>query len=96
MAERVLEALVEDTVADPGLYQILLYFGVVACSEEGAKYFMLKRRTWNSPEFNCQFDGVVYGVFVSLGHDRPYYDDASGILACNRLCEAKAREILEA
>ena len=67
VAERVLEALLEATVEDPGLYQILLYFGVVACSEEGAKYFMLKRRTWNSPEFNCQFDGVVYAVFVSLG-----------------------------
>ena len=67
VAERVLEALLEATVADPGLYQILLYFGVVACSEEGAKYYMLKRRTWNSPEFNCQYDGVVYAVFVSLG-----------------------------
>ena len=49
------------------LYNILLYFGVVALSEEGAKYVLLKRRTWRSPEFNCQFDGVVYGVFVSLG-----------------------------
>ena len=49
------------------LYSILLYFGVVAFSEEGAKYVLLKRRTWRSPEFNCQFDGVVYGVFVSLG-----------------------------
>ena len=33
----------------------------------GAKYFLLKRRTWNSAAFNCQFDGVVYAVFVSLG-----------------------------
>jgi RsiW-degrading membrane proteinase PrsW (M82 family) len=49
------------------LYDILLYFGVVALSEEGAKYVLLKKRTWNHPEFNCQFDGVVYGVFVSLG-----------------------------
>ena len=49
------------------LYNILLYFGVVAFSEEGAKYALLKRRTWNNSEFNCQFDGVVYGVFVSLG-----------------------------
>ena len=24
-------------------------------------------RTWKSPHFNCQFDGVVYAVFVSLG-----------------------------
>ena len=49
------------------LYNILLYFIVVALSEEGAKYLLLKKRTWNNPEFNCQFDGVVYGVFVSLG-----------------------------
>ncbi len=49
------------------LYNILLYFGVVALSEEGAKYVLLKRRTWRNPEFNCQFDGVVYSVFVSLG-----------------------------
>ncbi len=49
------------------LYNILLFFGVVAFSEEGAKYVLLKRRTWNEPEFNCQFDGVVYGAFVSLG-----------------------------
>lgn len=49
------------------LYDILLYFGVVAFSEEGAKYFMLRRRSWQHPEFNCQYDGVVYAVFVSLG-----------------------------
>ena len=49
------------------LYDILLYFGVVAFAEEGAKYFLLKHRTWREPEFNCLFDGVVYGVFVSLG-----------------------------
>lgn len=45
-------------------YNVLMYFGVVAFSEEGAKYFLLKRRTWNSAAFNCQFDGVVYAVFV--------------------------------
>ena len=39
-------------------YNVLMYFGVVAFSEEGAKYFLLKRRTWNSAAFNCQFDGV--------------------------------------
>ena len=40
---------------------------VVAVSEEGFKYLLLKWRTWRSPFFNCQFDGVVYAVFVSLG-----------------------------
>ncbi len=48
-------------------YNLLMYFVVVAVSEEGFKYLLLKRRTWNSPQFNCQFDGVVYAVFVSLG-----------------------------
>ena len=49
------------------LYDVLLYFGVVACSEEGIKYLLLRFRTWRSPEFNCIFDGVVYAVFLSLG-----------------------------
>ena len=48
-------------------YPILLYFGIVAFSEEGFKYLLLKNRTWRSPDFNCQFDGVVYAAFVSLG-----------------------------
>lgn len=52
---------------DSRLYRILMYFGIVAFAEEGAKYLLLKRRTWHSWEFNCQFDGVVYAVFVALG-----------------------------
>lgn len=49
------------------LYLALLYFGVVGFAEEGAKYALLKRATWHSPEFNWRFDGVVYATFVSLG-----------------------------
>ena len=49
------------------LYCVLFFFGVVAFAEEGFKYLILKLRTWKSPEFDCQFDGVVYAVFVSLG-----------------------------
>ena len=48
-------------------YSILLAFLVVAAAEESAKYFLMKRATWNSPEFNFRFDGIVYAVFVSLG-----------------------------
>jgi RsiW-degrading membrane proteinase PrsW (M82 family) len=48
-------------------YSVFLCFGVVALSEEGFKYLLLKLRTWRSREFNCSFDGVVYGVFLSLG-----------------------------
>ena len=60
----VLDAIFEDETV---LYNILMYFGVVAFAEEGAKYVLLKRATWRSPSFNCAFDGVVYAVFVSLG-----------------------------
>ena len=49
------------------LYNVILYFGIVAFAEEGAKYLLLKNRTWKSLEFNCQYDGVVYAIFVSLG-----------------------------
>ena len=45
----------------------VLYFAVVGLSEEWAKFYLLKKRTFFSPNFNCQFDGVVYSVFVSLG-----------------------------
>ena len=48
-------------------YLILSNFIVVALSEEGFKLLLLRWRTWRSPNFNCQFDGVVYAVFVSLG-----------------------------
>jgi len=68
LLERVGMAILDSIFVQGSLvYNILLYFLVVALSEEGAKYILLKRRTWRNPEFNCQFDGVVYGVFVALG-----------------------------
>ena len=68
LAEKLSSLLLGAVVAqDSALYNVLLYFGVVAFCEEGAKYFMLKRRSWRSSEFNCLYDGVVYAVFVALG-----------------------------
>ena len=67
VVERILGRILDAAVPQGKLYDVLLYFGVVAFGEEGSKYFMLRRRTWRSPEFNCQYDGVVYAVFVSLG-----------------------------
>ena len=49
------------------LYNVLFYYVVVAMSEEGSKYFLLRKRTWNSPEFNCQYDAVVYATAISMG-----------------------------
>lgn len=49
------------------IYNVILYFVIVAFAEEGAKYTAMWLRTWKSPEFDCQYDGVVYAVFVSMG-----------------------------
>ena len=64
IGEFVLSSFVQEGTV---LYNFLLYFIVVAVSEEGFKYLLMKQRTWKEPEFNFQFDGVVYAVFVSLG-----------------------------
>ena len=64
IGERILKRFVYQ--GDP-LYTILLAFLVVAVVEEGAKFLLLKRQTWNHPAFNYRFDGVVYSAFVSLG-----------------------------
>ena len=70
-------ALVEETIgewllsrfipAEDPAFNIIMYFVVVGLSEETSKYIMMKRRTWNNPEFNCQYDGVVYALITSLG-----------------------------
>ncbi|MBQ1402726.1 MAG: PrsW family intramembrane metalloprotease [Oscillospiraceae bacterium] len=66
--ERIFSSLLELAVPyNSPWYQVILYFGVVAISEESSKYIMMRGRTWKSIEFNCQYDGVVYAVFVSLG-----------------------------
>ena len=49
------------------LYYIILCFLVIAAVEEGTKYYLMKKRTWNDPEFDYTFDAIVYSVFVSLG-----------------------------
>ena len=68
VAEALGSILLTRLIPQRGLiYNALLYFIIVGISEEGAKYYLLKRSSWRSPEFDCQFDGVVYAVFVSLG-----------------------------
>ncbi|MBR5641976.1 MAG: PrsW family intramembrane metalloprotease [Firmicutes bacterium] len=52
---------------DSFIYYVFLMYAVVGLSEEGFKYLLLRTSTWNSADFNCRFDGVVYAVFVALG-----------------------------
>ena len=61
---KVLDSLMDQSTMG---YTLVLAFAVVAVVEEGAKFAMLKRRTWNDMNFNYRFDGIVYAVFVSLG-----------------------------
>ncbi len=49
------------------LYCILEGFIVAGLVEESCKYFFLKKRTWNDPNFDFKFDAVLYAVCVSLG-----------------------------
>lgn len=66
--ERLGRALL-DGLLDAGspVYSIAFAFLVVAVVEEGAKFLFLKWRSWNDPNFNYRFDGIVYAVSVSLG-----------------------------
>lgn len=54
-------------IHDEVTYTVVLSFVVVAAVEEGTKYFFMYRLTWNDPNFNYRFDGIVYSVFTSLG-----------------------------
>lgn len=66
--ERVLCYLLDQFVEPHTVkYNVILYFCIVAIAEESSKYIFLRKNSWNSREFNCHYDGVVYAVFVSLG-----------------------------
>lgn len=78
----VLAGLIAGLLEDVGMQALGLYSGldprsaqftvasdflVVGVVEEGCKYWLMARKTWDSSAFNCRFDGVVYAVFTSLG-----------------------------
>lgn len=48
-------------------YALVNAFLLAAFCEEIVKYLALRIATWNSPEFNYRFDGVVYGVCSAVG-----------------------------
>ena len=68
IAETVLITLAENYIdSNSELYIVIEAFLIVALAEEGMKFLCLRLFTWNNYEFNCNFDGIVYAVFVSLG-----------------------------
>jgi RsiW-degrading membrane proteinase PrsW (M82 family) len=48
-------------------YYVLLAFIVVAVSEEGCKYVMLRLYAYHNKAFNEPFDGIIYSVMISMG-----------------------------
>lgn len=53
----------------PGYHaqQLFYAYGIVALSEEGSKFFFLKRYAFRLRSFDEPFDGIVYAVFISMG-----------------------------
>ncbi len=69
IVEGILEPLIGLFAAEPSpLFKAFwTAFIVAACTEEFFKLCFLHGFIWKSPEFDERFDGIVYGVFVSLG-----------------------------
>ena len=65
----------------------------VACGRSDV-FFELRLRPWDVAAGSLLVKEAG-GVFRSLGHDAPYYDGASGILAANVFCESPALEIIK-
>ncbi len=64
----------------------------VACGRSDI-FFELRLRPWDVAAGSLLVTEAG-GVFRSLGHDAPYYEDACGMLACNALCEDEAMNVL--
>jgi len=64
----------------------------VACGRADL-FFELRLRPWDVAAGSLLVQEAG-GNFYSLGHDRPYYDDACGILAANPRCSGKAMDIV--
>ena len=64
--EEVGDLVLSAVVSSPAVYSALTFLLVVPLAEEFVKYRVL-RSTWNNPNFNYTFDGIVYGVMASLG-----------------------------
>lgn len=64
IGERILVTFIQP---ENPFFAVFFAFLVVALAEEGAKYYLMRWKTWRNPNFNYTFDGIIYAVFVSLG-----------------------------
>lgn len=52
---------------DPLISLLVIAFVFVAATEEGLKYWVVKKKAYDHPAFNEYYDGVIYAVVASLG-----------------------------
>jgi RsiW-degrading membrane proteinase PrsW (M82 family) len=57
----------EMRAADPIPFYAFYAFVIVACSEEGCKFLMVRLYAYPKAAFNEPFDGIVYAVMVAMG-----------------------------
>lgn len=67
IGEVALVAPLELLFGDDVLVQVAEAYLFVATCEEGAKYIVLRSRTWRHPAFDHSFDGIIYASMVALG-----------------------------
>src|ERR1700743_1647360 len=65
------QLIFEDVRTEPWSHSIRAYifsaFVVVALSEEGSKFFVLRLYAYPQKIFREPFDGVIYGVMIGMG-----------------------------
>ena len=64
LGERIMNGMFFKSEASMYLFE---FFVIVGPAEELAKYLAFRFAVWKRPEFNCQFDGIVYCVSAALG-----------------------------
>lgn len=65
--EYFLEGVFIRFFSDPILRIAIISFVFTAATEEGLKYWVVKKKAYDHPAFNEYYDGVIYAVVASLG-----------------------------
>jgi RsiW-degrading membrane proteinase PrsW (M82 family) len=65
--EYFLENTFANLITDPLVYTTISAFIFIAVTEEGLKYWVVKKKAYDHPAFNEYYDGIIYAVVASLG-----------------------------
>ena len=65
--EYFLEIAFANLITDPIVYLTVVAFIFTATTEEGLKYWVVKKKAYDHPAFNEYYDGIIYAVVASLG-----------------------------